>query len=142
MCGKITDGIIKYSMQKKSVDNVSVIFIAFKNFENKMKDPDFEYKNSTKVTTIKDKYVGVDINYYGKLIHVFIYADSQLYCQVEYDNNLPDEERLIAETPVMNLSDILTNKPNKTQLWKYFNRDDVEGVYNCFLKVIERCIKS
>ncbi len=56
MCGKITDGIIKYSMQKKSVDNVSVIFIAFKNFENKMKDPDFEYKNSAKVTTIKDKY--------------------------------------------------------------------------------------
>ena len=56
LCGKITDGIIKYSMQKKSVDNVSVIFIAFKNFENKMKDPDFEYKNSTKVTTIKDKY--------------------------------------------------------------------------------------
>ena len=56
MCGKITDGIIKYSMQKKSVDNVSVIFIAFKNFENKMKDPDFEYKNSATVTTIKDKY--------------------------------------------------------------------------------------
>ena len=56
MCGKITDGIIKYSMQKKSVDNVSVIFIEFKNFENKMKDPDFEYKNSANVTTIKDKY--------------------------------------------------------------------------------------
>ena len=30
-------------MQKKSIDNVSVIFIAFKNFENKMKDPNFEY---------------------------------------------------------------------------------------------------
>jgi len=29
--------------KKKSIDNVSVIFIAFKNFENKMKDPDFEY---------------------------------------------------------------------------------------------------
>ena len=43
-------------MQKQSIDNVSVIFIAFKNFENTMKDPDFEYKNSTKVTTIKDKY--------------------------------------------------------------------------------------
>ena len=43
-------------MQKKSVDNVSVIFIAFKNFENKMKDPDFEYKNSANVTTIRDKY--------------------------------------------------------------------------------------
>ena len=56
LCGTITDAIIKFSMKKDSVDNVSVIFIAFKNFENKMKDPDFEYKNSTKVTTIKDKY--------------------------------------------------------------------------------------
>jgi hypothetical protein len=43
LCGIITDGIIKYSMQKQSIDNVSVIFIAFQNFENKMKDPNFEY---------------------------------------------------------------------------------------------------
>lgn len=93
-------------------------------------------------STIKDIHVGVDINYYGKVIHVFISADSQLYCQVEYDNTLPYEERLIADTPVMKLSDILTNKPNETQLWKYFNIDDVEGVYDCFLKVVERCINS
>ena len=39
LCGKITDGIIKYSMQKKSSDNVSVIFIAFKNFEKKNERP-------------------------------------------------------------------------------------------------------
>jgi len=43
LCAKITDAIIKYSMEKDSSDNVSVIFIAFKNFENKMKDPNFEY---------------------------------------------------------------------------------------------------
>ena len=48
LCGKITDGIIKYSMQKKAIDNVSLIFIAFKNFENKMKDPNFEYSSSAK----------------------------------------------------------------------------------------------
>ena len=48
LCGKITDGIIKYSMQKKAIDNVSLIFIAFKNFENKMKDPKFEYSSSAK----------------------------------------------------------------------------------------------
>ena len=56
LCGKITDAIIKYSMQEKTKDNVSVIFIAFKNFEDKMKDPDFEYKAFAKCTTIKDKY--------------------------------------------------------------------------------------
>jgi hypothetical protein len=35
-------------MQKQSIDNVSVIFIAFKNFENKMKEPDFEYVSNAK----------------------------------------------------------------------------------------------
>ena len=56
LCGTITDGIIKYSLQNETTDNVSVIFIAFKNFENKMKDPDFEYKTEPKVTNIRDKY--------------------------------------------------------------------------------------
>jgi hypothetical protein len=56
LCGKITDGIIKYSMQKKTVDNVSIIFIAFKNFENKIKDPDFEYQAFPNATIIKEKY--------------------------------------------------------------------------------------
>ncbi len=56
LCGKITDGIIKYSMQKKSADNVSVVFIAFKNFEKKMKDPDFEYEAFANTKIIKEKY--------------------------------------------------------------------------------------
>ena len=48
LCAKITDASIKFSMAKDSVDNMSVIFIAFKNFEEKMKDINFEYNESTK----------------------------------------------------------------------------------------------
>ena len=43
-------------MQKKSVDNVSVIFIAFRNFENKMKDPNFEYTAKAKTKMAKEQY--------------------------------------------------------------------------------------
>ena len=43
-------------MQKDSVDNVSVIFIAFKNFENKMKDINFEYKQQTTCQDLADNY--------------------------------------------------------------------------------------
>ena len=43
-------------MQHNSADNVSVIFIAFKNFEDKMKDPNFEYTAFSKVKIIKEKY--------------------------------------------------------------------------------------
>jgi len=35
-------------MEKNSVDNVSIVFVAFKNFEEKMKDPYFEYIPCTK----------------------------------------------------------------------------------------------
>ena len=35
-------------MEKDSSDNVSVIFIAFKNFENKMEDPNFVYTVNAK----------------------------------------------------------------------------------------------
>ena len=54
--GKITDAIMKFSMEKKSVDNVSVIFIAFKNFENKMKDPNFVYRHKTKCQMWPENY--------------------------------------------------------------------------------------
>ena len=43
-------------MQKKSIDNVSVIFIAFKNFENKMKDPNFEYTGKATTKIGKEQY--------------------------------------------------------------------------------------
>jgi serine/threonine protein phosphatase PrpC len=55
LCAQIADAIIKYSMEKNSVDNVTVIFVAFKNFENKMKDPNFEYKHNTKCIEVPDQ---------------------------------------------------------------------------------------
>lgn len=41
-------------MEKQSVDNVSVIFIAFKNFENKMKDINFQSQLQTKCQDMPD----------------------------------------------------------------------------------------
>ena len=40
-------------MEKNSADNVSVVFVAFKNFENKLKDPNFVYQPKTKCQEIK-----------------------------------------------------------------------------------------
>ena len=41
--GNVTDAIIKYSMRKLSVDNLTIIFIVFQNFEERMKEENFEY---------------------------------------------------------------------------------------------------
>jgi hypothetical protein len=63
--------------------------------------------------------------------------------QIEYDRNLPKEDRRISETPVMKLKEEgLLIDSNDTQLWKYFELDDIDGVYNCFLEVIKRCINK
>ena len=42
-------------MEKNSVDNVSIVFVAFKNFEDKMKDPNFEYISTTKTRNVKEQ---------------------------------------------------------------------------------------
>ena len=53
--GNITDAVIKQSMKKMSGDNVTAIFIAFKNFEEKMKDKDFEYNQRPECKYIDDE---------------------------------------------------------------------------------------
>ena len=58
-------------MQKKSVDNVSVIFIAFKNFENKMKEPNFVYNSNVKSQVIpKDKVDFSIINIQNIMLYI------------------------------------------------------------------------
>ena len=56
--GNIVDSVMKKSMAKLSTDNVSAIFIAFKNFENKMKDEEFQYKEEPQC-----KFIGNEIDF-------------------------------------------------------------------------------
>ena len=56
--GDIADSIIKYSMRKLTADNVTVIFISFENFYEKMKDENYEYIYNGYVC----KYIGGEID--------------------------------------------------------------------------------
>jgi len=56
--GDIADSVIKYSMKKMTVDNVTIIFIAFQNFLEKMKDISFEYSYDGNLC----KYIGGEID--------------------------------------------------------------------------------
>lgn len=47
-CGIVTDAIMKYSLKKYTIDNISCIFICFSNYLDKIQDPSF-----TPVSTIK-----------------------------------------------------------------------------------------
>lgn len=57
--GNIVDAVIKYSLVKLSADNVTCIFIAFKNFKEKMLDDDFEYIIDN---NIECNYIGNEID--------------------------------------------------------------------------------
>ena len=65
LSGNIVDSIMKKSMKKLSTDNVSAIFIAFKNFENDMKDQEFEYDHNSIPKCI---YIGNEIDFDNKQI--------------------------------------------------------------------------
>ena len=56
--GDIADSILKYSMQKLTVDNITVIFVAFQNFAEKMNDINFEYIYKGNIC----KYIGGEID--------------------------------------------------------------------------------
>lgn len=55
----IVDSVIKYSLVKLSGDNVTCIFIAFKNFKDKMEDDSFEYNEGK---NLECKYIGNEID--------------------------------------------------------------------------------
>jgi len=77
--------------------------------------------------------------YSGRKIQLYIGYDGQLYCQAQFDNSLPHEERLIEDTPLHSLKDILPNK-NEVCIWKYYNLFDFDGVFECFINTLERII--
>lgn len=92
----------------------------------------------------KGEYTDVSFNSInGKKVNVIINDNGQLYCQVQFDTNLPQEERKVENTKIMALKDILP-EPKKNPndcVWKYFSKDDYDGVFNLFLEVVERCKK-
>ena len=79
-CGKITDTMIKNSIEKNSVDNVSFVFIAFKIFENKLKYPNFvknlglNAKKSKKIKLILVLLIKKKQKKYYPIIIIYLYA--------------------------------------------------------------------
>ena len=91
----------------------------------------------------KGEYSDVSFNSInGKKVNVIINENNQLYCQVQFDTDLPQEERKVENTKIMKLTDVLPQQNNNHDcVWKYFSKDDYDGVFNLFLEVVERCKK-
>ena len=107
-----------------------------------------EWKQTTKEkfpefrTSEKGYYVDVTIDMInGKRVIALISQErTQLYCQVQFDDSLPQKERNIENSKLMTLKDILPLN-NWWCIYKYFQQDDYDGVFNLFIEVVERCKK-
>ena len=88
-----------------------------------------------------EDYVGASMMISGKKTIIRIYEDKNgLFCHVEFDRDL---KQSVKDTPIMQLENVLSkhNKDYSNGIWKYYDINDYDGVYSCFLEVVERCLK-
>lgn len=87
----------------------------------------------------KGDYTDVSFMVDNKKANVLISEDSKgLYCQVQFDRIYEEEDRLIAETWIETLEDILP-KSGKDCIWEYFPHHNYDEVYSLFVDVVNRC---
>lgn len=92
-------------------------------------------------TGYSQDHVSVSVPIGGKDVIIRINEDRNgMYCQVEYSSSLPEPKRRIANSFIMSLLDILP-KSDANCVWQYYDINDFDGVYSCFLEVVDRCIK-
>lgn len=87
-----------------------------------------------------ETHVGVIMEIEGIEVWAYIYEEyNQLYCQVEVAGDLPKRKRNIKKSWVYRGVKDLLPQEQADAIWEYFDYNDFEGVFNCFLQVVERC---
>ena len=87
-----------------------------------------------------ETHVGVIMEIEGIEVWAYIYEEyNQLYCQVEVAGDLPKRKRNIKKSWVYRGVKDLLPQEQSDAIWEYFDYNDFEGVFNCFLQVVERC---
>ena len=92
-------------------------------------------------TLLEDAIVGVTVGTIDdKKVDVVINQEGRYYCEVHFDTKLPQEKRIITNTRLMELNDILpeTNE-NEDCVWKWFQEEVTPDLFDCFIGAIERC---
>lgn len=79
------------------------------------------------------------VDFDGRKVYVYISESGNgMYCQVEYDKQLPKELRTIEGSSILSLSDILPSKAWHC-VWKWIPNNDYDGAYALFCETVRRC---
>ena len=145
---KCLDNREKVRILQSKIDDMDEILQQMETMQNEYRNKIFaswreevanRYPQYRHTTPEDDTHVGVIMEIGGIEVWAYIFENSQLYCQVEMSRDLPNKKRNIKKSWVyLGLEDLLP-KEQTDDIWKYFDYNDFEGVFNCFLQVVEKC---
>ena len=145
---KCLDNREKVRILQSKIDDMDEILQQMETMQNEYRNKIFaswreevanRYPQYRHTTPEDDTHVGVIMEIGGIEVWAYIFENSQLYCQVEMSRDLPNKKRNIKKSWVyLGLEDLLPQELTDG-IWKYFDYNDFEGVFNCFLQVVEKC---
>lgn len=145
---KCLDNREKVRILQSKIDDMDEILQQMETMQNEYRNKIFaswreevanRYPQYRHTTPEDDTHVGVIMEIGGIEVWAYIFENSQLYCQVEMSRDLPNKKRNIKKSWVyLGLKDLLPQE-QADAIWKYFDYNDFEGVFNYFLQVVEKC---
>ena len=145
---KCLDNREKVRILQSKIDDMDEILQQMETMQNEYRNKIFaswreevanRYPQYRHTTPEDDTHVGVIMEIGGIEVWAYIFENSQLYCQVEMSRDLPNKKRNIKKSWVyLGLEDLLPQEQTDA-ICKYFDYNDFEGVFNCFLQVVEKC---
>lgn len=145
---KCLDNREKVRILQSKIDDMDEILQQMETMQNEYRNKIFaswreevanRYPQYRHTTPEDDTHVGVIMEIGGIEVWAYIFENSQLYCQVEMSRDLPNKKRNIKKSWVyLGLEDLLPQEQTDA-IWKYFDYNDFEGVFNYFLQVVEKC---
>lgn len=133
---------VKEQMDQMRVSNLPQIAAEWRS-EIEKKYPQVEFYN------LKNEFclgLCVKKKWSGRNILLYIGYDGrdghkELFCQSQFEDNLPAEDRAIEKTPIMELKNIISEASQWDCVWKYYPKDDLDGVFECFKQALEELLK-
>ena len=145
---KCLDNSEKVRLLQSKIDDMDEILQQMETMQNEYRNKIFaswreeaanRYPQYRHTSPEDDTHVGVIMEIGGVEVWAYIFENSQLYCQVELAKDLPNRKRNIKKSWVyLGLEDLLPQE-QADAIWKYFDYNDFEGAFNCFLQVVEKC---
>ena len=135
---------------QEQIDDMQSVLNKISEYQDSVREQIFEqWRTKTKelfpelkpseMAAVGKAYCDVTIELDSKPINIFIFEDSKLYCQIQFDESLKNEQRLIKGTILEKFSDMLPDSNNHC-VWKYFQRHNYADVFTLFLQVVERFV--